>query len=111
MYHAHTYGTALYCTVLYTYHIIPYIIKHTNTSSDIHHEWATDRYALHFLAAEEAEGELYSCLPSQLVPVDPATYNQWWNCPPNVIQNTAQGPMKCQFACGKELLVCIYNEV
>jgi hypothetical protein len=39
----------------------------------------------------------------QLVHVDPATYNQWWNCPASVIQNTANGPTKCQFACGKEL--------
>ena len=59
------------------------------------------KYALHFLTALEAKDEIYSCQPHQLIHVDPATYNQ---CPESVIRYIENGPMKCQFACGKELL-------
>src|ERR1700681_3520572 len=62
------------------------------------------RYGLAFMASREAVDEVYTCSTDQLVPVDPATYNQWWQCSPEVIQYTSSGPMKCELACGKELL-------
>ena len=62
------------------------------------------KYGVHFISALEAKGETYTCQASELVPVDPATYNQWWQCSPSVILYTPAGPMKCPFACGKELL-------
>lgn len=63
------------------------------------------KYAMHFLSAEEMEGEIFTCNQDQLVPVsDPASYSQWWQCPPSVISLTATGAYKCPIACGKELL-------
>jgi ATP-binding cassette, subfamily G (WHITE), eye pigment precursor transporter len=65
------------------------------------------KYALHFLAAEEALGETYTCQPFELIPVSPDYGSQWWQCSSSVVVQTSTGPKKCPLACGKEILVCI----